>query len=402
MKSSREGLFIALGYGIPFHAPPVQEKRAAKPVIDVVFDRLGDVLAGAVSQIFLALGGLFALKVVLLITVGLASVAMYVTRLLQKLYVSVLETGLVNRAIELDVNTRTELMTRTVLLRTLSLKTGSVSQPAVVEPEEAVSQVRPTISDPVLQQLLDLRSGNIDLVRRTLGNIQNLDAILVPQVIILLAWEQVVPDVLVLLRGSVDQFAGQMVDALLDANTDFAIKRRISRALAYSDDGRAVQGLMQGLDDSRFEVRFQCARALDTILQQHPQYRPERERVFAIIEREMSVSSGVWESRRLLDPRQTADQFLFLDSVLKERAQLSWEHLFSLLALILPREPLRVAFQALHTDDRLLRGLALEYLGSVLPPSLRRVQQFSKPSQALQWTQRISKPASSMRGSQSA
>jgi len=59
---------------------------------------------------------------------------------------------------------------------------------------------------------------------------------------------------------------------------------------------------------------------------------------------------------------------------LRERANLSWEHLFSLLALILPREPLKVAFQALHTDDRQLRGLALEYLDSVLPPSLHRMQ----------------------------
>ena len=78
----------------------------------------------------------------------------------------------------------------------------------------------------------------------------------------------------------------------------------------------------------------------------------------AIIERELSVGRQVWESRHLLDPRQSTEQFLFLDEQLRERANLSWEHLFSLLALILPREPLKVAFQALHTDDRQLRGLA--------------------------------------------
>src|SRR5262249_52866609 len=155
---------------------------------------------------------------------------------------------------------------------------------------------------------------------------------------------------------------------------EFAIKRRLPRALAYANDGRAVQGLMRGLEDSRFEVRFQCARALDAILQRNPQFRPEQQTVFAIIERELSVSRSVWEGRHLLDQRPSGDQSLFLDGVLKERAQLSWEHLFSLLALILPREPLKVAFQALHTDDRLLRGLAQEYLESVLPPSLRRFQ----------------------------
>jgi hypothetical protein len=82
----------------------------------------------------------------------------------------------------------------------------------------------------------------------------------------------------------------------------------------------------------------------------------------------------VWASRRLLDQRQSSDQLMFLDDVLQDRAQLAWEHIFSLLALILPREPLRIAFRALHTDDRQLHGLALEYLDSVLPKSLHRVQ----------------------------
>ena len=369
------GSIYRAGYELLYTPLPVQEKRATKPVIDVVFDRLGDVLGGAASQVFLALGGMLAIKGILLVTVGLAGAGMLIIRRLEKLYVRVLEKGLVDRAVELDVHTSRELLTRSVLLKTLSIRTDSVPQAPGPVPSEAIPQPsRPPLEDPVLRRLADLRSGNIEVVRRTLTGMQPLDPLLVPQMIVLLAWDEIAQDVLPVLRGSVNQFAGQMTDALLDQTSDFAIKRRIPRALAYSDDRRAVQGLMRGLEDSRFEVRFQCARALDLILQQHPQHRPEPATVFAIIEREMSVSRGVWESRRLLDRRQSADQFLFLDSVLRERSQLSWEHLFSLLALILPREPLKIAFQALHTDDQLLRGLALEYLASVLPPSLHRVQ----------------------------
>ena len=226
----------------------------------------------------------------------------------------------------------------------------------------------------MLHQLSNLRSGNADLVRHTLKEVQELDALLVPQLIVLLAWDEVVPDVLKMLRGSVSRFGGQMIDALLDENSDFAIKRRIPRALAYSNDRFAVQGMLQALNDSRFEVRFQCARSLDVILQKHPEYKPDSATIFAIIERELSVGRGVWASRRLLDQRQSSDQLMFLDDVLQDRAQLAWEHIFSLLALILPREPLRIAFRALHTDDRQLHGLALEYLDSVLPKSLHRVQ----------------------------
>jgi len=368
------GSIYRAGYELLYTPLPVQEKRAVKPVVDVVFDRMGDVLGGAASQIFLALGGTFAVKGILLVLVALAGVALFVTRLLEKLYVRVLEKGLVDRAIELDVSTTNELMTRSVLLRTLSIRTSTLSESAPVKVEPDVRPQRPMISDPVLQRLADLRSGNAELVRRTLAGTDRLDPLLTPQVIVLLAWDKVAPDALRVLRNHVGQIAGQLVDAMLDEDADFAIRRRIPRVLAYSDDRRAVQGLMRGLNDSRFEVRFQSARALDVILQRNPEYRPDRETVFAIIERELSVGRNVWESRRLLDQRQSNEQFLFLDDVLRERTQLSWEHLFSLLALILPRAPLKVAFQALHTDDRFLRGLALEYLDSVLPPSLRRVQ----------------------------
>jgi AAA family ATP:ADP antiporter len=375
------GSIYRASYELLYTPLPIREKRAAKPVVDVVFDRMGDVLGGAASQVFLALGGMFAWNGILIITVGLAVLAMYVTRQLQRLYVQALEKGLVNRAIELDVNTNNELLTRSLLLKTLSLETRSSSQePALLPTRVDMQEVAPANSDPILQQLSDLRSGNAGLVRHTLTRIQQPNVLLVPQLIRLLAWDEVAPDVLQLLRGSVGRFGGQMMDALLDENSDFAIRRRIPRALAYSTDRLAVYGLMQGLNDSRFEVRFQCARALDVIVQKNPAYKLESATVFAIIERELSVSRSVWDSRRLLDRRQSSDQLLFLDDVLRDRSQLAWEHLFSLLALILPREPLRIAFRALHTDDRQLHGLALEYLDSVLPPSLHRVQDIFETS----------------------
>jgi len=43
------------------------------------------------------------------------------------------------------------------------------------------------------------------------------------------------------------------------------------------------------------------------------------------------------------------------------------EHVFTLLSLVLPREPLRLAYKGLLTTDTLLRATGLEYLESVLP-----------------------------------
>jgi hypothetical protein len=81
----------------------------------------------------------------------------------------------------------------------------------------------------------------------------------------------------------------------------------------------------------------------------------------------MSIPLPVRQGRKLLDKEDESNtQYGFHDEVLKDRADKSLEHIFSLLALELPGEPLKVAFRAMHSNDRMLRGLALEYLESNL------------------------------------
>ena len=57
----------------------------------------------------------------------------------------------------------------------------------------------------------------------------------------------------------------------------------------------------------------------------------------------------------------------------RERAARSLSHVFALLSLIIPREPLQIAYRSLHVEDHHLRGTALEYLETVLPPAIRQV-----------------------------
>ena len=63
------------------------------------------------------------------------------------------------------------------------------------------------------------------------------------------------------------------------------------------------------------------------------------------------------------------DSASFVDEFVKDRASQSLAHVFTLLSLVLPPEPLQIAFRGLHTDDQNLRGTALEYLEGVLPPA---------------------------------
>ncbi len=48
------------------------------------------------------------------------------------------------------------------------------------------------------------------------------------------------------------------------------------------------------------------------------------------------------------------------------------DHVFHLLSLIFPRQPLRVAYDGLYTEDPSLRATALEYLESILPKRIRQ------------------------------
>ena len=86
----------------------------------------------------------------------------------------------------------------------------------------------------------------------------------------------------------------------------------------------------------------------------------------SVILRELEVERGVWESRQLIDEADEESSPMEAE-VLRDRVSRSLEHVFTLLSLILPRETLRLAFHALHTDDPYLRGTALEYLETVLP-----------------------------------
>jgi hypothetical protein len=60
-----------------------------------------------------------------------------------------------------------------------------------------------------------------------------------------------------------------------------------------------------------------------------------------------------------------------VDLLVRDRIDRSLEHVFTILSLELEREPLRMAFRALHHDDVPHRGTALEYLYTILPNEIR-------------------------------
>jgi HEAT repeat protein len=195
---------------------------------------------------------------------------------------------------------------------------------------------------------------------------------LVAHVVPLLAWDAVARDAIAALRTAAPASVGTLADYLLDPDEDFAVRRRLPLVLAAHPSPRAVEALLAALEDQRFEVRYRSGRALARLVQLDPSLSIDGGRVRAAVLREAAVDRGVWESQRLLDQADDESWSPVADELIRDRASRSVEHVFTMLALILPRQPLRVAFRGLHTDDAQLRGTALEYLEATLPDDIRR------------------------------
>jgi HEAT repeat protein len=117
---------------------------------------------------------------------------------------------------------------------------------------------------------------------------EGLPPTLVPHVIPLLAWDPVAEDAVRALRKIAEERVGELIDALLDPNQPFAVRRRLARVFSICVSQRAVDGLLLGLEDLRFEVRFQCGRSLSSVLEKNPRIRIDRERVFDVVRKEVA------------------------------------------------------------------------------------------------------------------
>ena len=366
-ESVFRGSLYRSGYEVFFTPVPPHEKRAVKSAIDVGFDRFGDLIGAAFMQVVLFLPASQQSPVLLSVVVVCSAAGLFIATRLTRGYQHALEHSLLSRGDEVELPEVEDPATRTVLLRTAVLKSGGL---AAVSSEAAHPAVDPG-SDPVLAEIHALRSNDSATIRRVLKRDKGLPAALVPHVIPLLAWDDLAPDCVRALRSVAEERVGALIDALLDPNQPFVVRRRLARVFFVCVSQRAADGLLLGLEDGSFEVRFQSGRSLLAILEKNPKVHVDQQRVFAIAEKEVAVNVDVWQKRAFLDESSAGDTRALLEEVVRDRASQALAHVFTLLALVLPTEPMRIAFLALHTTDQNLRGTALDYLDSVVPAAIK-------------------------------
>jgi hypothetical protein len=369
-ESVFRGSLFRTGYEIFYTPISAEEKRAAKSIIDVGFDRLGDAVGGGLVRLLILLPATQQYSAILVGAVACSAVAIFVAKRLNTGYIRTLERSLLDRAVELDLSDVEDITTRTAVIRTLRTPfTAGLTRDRTSATSAITTEHAPPVGDPEVMEILALKSRNRERVLGVLRQDEGLPPPLVPHVIPLLAWDPVAEDAVRALRKVAEERVGELIDALLDPNQPFAVRRRLARVFSICVSQRAVDGLMLGLEDLRFEVRFQCGRSLASILEKNPRIRIDRERVFDVVRKEVAVGRPVWQSHRLLD-NIDPEQRSFVDEFLKDRAGQSLAHVFTLLSLVLPTAPLQIAYRGLHTDDPKLRGTALEYLEGVLPQDL--------------------------------
>jgi hypothetical protein len=391
------------GYELLFNPVSPDRKRSTKMIIDVGFDRLGDAAGGGFVKGVLTLAPQLTQNILLAAAAGISLLSLFVASRLHRGYIKTLAKSLESRVVDTGDLAISDRTTRDTIMQTMgSLGLAALRREAEVsstpgessgirkqkrvyaDTDRAVGRQKPESPeaapvgmpaspqlDDVMQKIAELRSGDARRIVPVLSSGQPLPVATVPHLISLLAWDEVSQRVIYALRKLAPRVTGQLGDALVDPDTDFAIRRRIPRVLAASPSEPTVRALMAGLADRRFEVRYQCGRALAHLITQMDELPVEEGLVFAAVEREATVDRRVWESQKLLESTGDTNATPFEDEYLRKRATKSLEHVFTLLSLVLPTETLMIAYRGLHTDDRHLRGTALEYLENVLPNSVR-------------------------------
>jgi hypothetical protein len=363
------GSVFRAAYELFYTAVAPAEKRAVKSVIDVGVDRLGDAIGAGAVSVFLFLTPARYGGILLSATVA-AGVALALAIRLRTGYLVALEKSLLNRAVELDPALIEDGTTRSVLMKTAAPRRQPTAPSIPVA--AAAPKPEPARIDAFLRLATELRSGDPARVTAAAGKVAKEDWAAAPLLINLLAWDPAMEAARDALRRIGPGITGMLTDVLLDVQGDFTIRRRIPRILAYIPDSRAVDGLFAALDDSRFEVRFYAARALYLLLRDHRDLSVAPDRIWAAVQREISTQRSMWQKNRLLDTRGTQDADWYFDEELQDRADRNLEHLFTLLSMLLPGDAVRIAFRALHSEDRQLRGTAFEYLESATPQHTRR------------------------------
>lgn len=348
---------------------PPHKKRPTKTIIDVASDRLGDLIGSGLLLLLLFIAPNLPTAVVATCAVVVASLALYVVVRLNRGYINQLARSLRKGVVRIDEDDIVDATTQEILAESSAYSERKFLQSkieALAHPdgEEDIDEDT-SITDEAGRVALiisDLTSGDTRRIRRALGN-PDLDVSVAHYMIPLLSNNEMTLEARSELRWLVTRIPGQLTDALLNPDLPLLVRQRLPGVLEASHSPRSIAGLLLGMVDETFNVRYSCARVLVRMRQRNPHIVIPRQQVYDAISNELQASPEDWEGR---DMELKMDYATDEEDVNPEFNR-GLEHVFTLLALTLDPDAVRLSMQAAFSKDLNLRGTALEYLENVLP-----------------------------------
>lgn len=392
--------FYRAAYELLFLPVPTEKKRVAKPIIDALLERVADAAGAGIILVLVTLMALPA-KALLWVVFGVALVAVALAQRVRQGYVETLSTSLVRHSVELDevahaagddatarktirstlLETGEELRRSMLkshaglsLMRSLSVDVPEAPRDSLRRPSPA--SVRTTApgskrgGDLVVGLVAQMLGPDVEVARAAIKAWDGRDRRPVAFMVRLLARDDLYKDVIASLSKGCDRIEGSLADHLSDPDEMFSVRRRLPRVLGACRTEKAVTALAEGLGDRRFEVRYQCAAALERIRGRTGR-APDPTLLWKAIRDELKKSKPMWEAQRLLEEPEATDDPLLASAVTRRGAH-SLRHVFRLLGLVQgDPKALEVSYEAVHAGEPHFRAVGLEYLENVLPPDVR-------------------------------
>jgi hypothetical protein len=356
--------FFRSAFELLYTPLPRHKKRPTKTIIDVASDRLGDLIGSGVILLLLFLLPDLPTRLVAACAVLIALVALYVITRLNQGYISQLASSLRKGVVRIEEEDIIDATTQHILAESNAYSERDFLQTKIDAMRER--KAGEDVEDESLADLIaDLCSSDTARIQHAM-NASLVDVRLTSYLIPLLANDEIADDVRTELRWLVPRIPGQLTDALLDPDVPMLARQRLPGVLEASHNPRSIDGLLLGMMDASFNVRYSCARALARMRSRSAALKISRETVYSAIREELKASVEEWESRSMELNLGDAP----VENTVSPHINRNMEHVFTLLALTLDPDAVHISMQAAFSKDINLRGTALEYLENVLPIDL--------------------------------
>ena len=332
-------------------------KRRSKALIDVVSDKGGETMASLLILGLLSAAPALLQRAPVVLVIVSSALAVLLSLRAQRGYVQELEASLragTSNDLPDAADARRLLLSGTtlgvdrekIMEQIAQLRKGKAESLGTAPNAVPVPGAVPVPSESVEQLVSSLRvllGGDPKAIRDLLTGTP-LDPRLAGFVIPHLGQDGLAKPAVEALRAMGPAALGVLTEAMHSTSLPPVVRRRIPHVLRSARGDRIVHSLFGALSCEAIEVRYRAALALSEVIGDDRGRLPERAEVYALVLNE--VAKGPLD-------------------------RISIDHVFALLALALKRGPLELARQGVLSEDRKLRGTALEYLESLLPETVR-------------------------------